>query len=141
MHIFVSTLIDTAAVLVVTQQGFFNHMQHETLNVDSEDVTDPGILKAVEEAVMTWSTSVFICCWDIKWANVATAILKGAAQSKTLKSVHLATAKDFPPSQEVVDYVRRANPKLRLVVAAKGKSASHNITCHQHTATDAVCLM
>ena len=110
-------------------------MQHEKLNmnsedVDSEDVTDPDILKAVEAAVMRWSTSVMIDCWDMKWANVATAILKGAAQSKTLKSVDLVTAKDFPPSQEVVDYVRRANPKLRLVVAAKGESASHNITCH-----------
>ena len=141
MHVFVSSLIETAAVLVVTEQGLLNHMQQETLNVDSEDVTDPDILKAVEAAVMRWSTSVIIRCWDIKWANVATAILKGAAQNKTLKKVNLVTAWNCPLSQEVVDYVRRANPKLRLVVLAESESASHDSTCYQHNATDAVCLM
>ncbi len=92
-----------------------------------EDVTDPDVLKAVESAVRR-STSVKrikIEC-DLEWTNVATAILKGAAESKPLREVELDTPEDFP--QEVVDDVRRSNPKLRLVVCAVGESASHYIT-------------
>ena len=63
---------------------------------------------------------------DLEWTNVATAILKGAAESKPLREVELDTPEDFP--QEVVDDVRRSNPKLRLVVCAVGESASHYIT-------------
>ena len=97
--------------------------------MEGEDVTDPDILKAVEEAVKE-STSVKRIKIDgryLKWANVATAILKGAAQSKALRELELSTQDDFPPPQDVVDDVRRANPKLRLVVKA-GESASHDIT-------------
>ena len=57
---------------------------------------------------------------------MATAILNGAAPNKPLREVELDTPEDFP--QEVVDGVRRANPKLRLVVCAVGESASHDIT-------------
>ena len=94
-----------------------------------EDVTDPDVLKTVEAAVRS-STSVKmikIKGRHLKWTNVATAILKGAAQSKPLRDVKLVTPQNFPP-QEVVDDVRRANPKLRLVVTAGGESASHDIT-------------
>ena len=109
---------ETAAVLVVTQQGLFNHMQSI---LEGEDVTDPDVLKAVEAAVgrSTSVKSIKIKCSHLRWTNVATAILKGAAQSKPLREVRLRTPKD-PPSllQEVVDDVRRANPKLRLVVTA-----------------------
>ena len=116
---------ETAAVLVVTQQGLPNHMQWE-----NEDVSDPDVLKAVEEAIRV-STSVKRIEIDgeyLKWTNVATAILKGAAHNTVLRELELETPKDSPPPQDVVDYVRKANPKLRLVVRARGESASHDIT-------------
>ena len=116
-------------MLVVTQQGLLNHMQGE--EVEGEDVTDPDVLKAVEAAVRR-STSVKRIKIEgsyLRWTNVATAILKGAAQSKPLREVVLETPRDIPPPQEVVDDVRRANPKLRLVVKeGSGESVSHNIT-------------
>ena len=67
----------------------------------------------------------------LKWTNVATAILKGAAQSKLLREVELWTPVGFPPPQEVVDDVRRANPKLRLVV--KAELSEHHMTSHDTT--------
>ena len=125
---------ETAAVLVVTQQGLLNHMQlgEEEVKVEGEgeDVTDSDVLKAVEAAVRR-STSVKRIKIEgryLRWTNVATAILKGAAQSKPLREVELVTPFDSPPPQEVVDDVRRANPKLRLVVRAGSESASHDIT-------------
>ena len=104
-------------------------MQKGKTEVEGKDVSDPNILKTVEEAVKE-STSVKrirIDCEYLKWTIVATAILKGAAQSKALKELELKTPVDFPPPQEVVDDVRRANPKLRLVVEAGSESASQNI--------------
>ena len=118
---------ETAAVLVVTQQGLLNHMQERWK--EGEDVLDPDVLKTVEEAI-TVSTSVKRIKIDgayLKWTNVATAILKGAAHNTVLRELELETPRDFPPPQEVVDDVRRANPKLRLVVMT-GESASHDIT-------------
>jgi len=115
-------------VLVLTQQGLLNHIQGR--EVKGEDVTDPDVLKAVEAAVRR-STSVKRIKIEgsyLRWTNVATAILKGAAQSKPLREVELETPEDFPPPQEVVDDVRRANPKLRLVVKAGGESTLHDIT-------------
>ena len=119
---------ETAAVLVVTQQGLLNHMQQ--WEEVGKDVSDPDVLRAVEEAI-TVSTSVKrieIDCEYLRWTNVATAILKGAAHNTVLRELELRTAGDFPLSQEVVDDVRRANPKLRLVVMVAGESASHDIT-------------
>ena len=61
--------------------------------VKGEDVTDPDVLKAVEAAVKE-STSVKrieIDGRNLKWTNVATAILKGAAQSKVLRELELKT--------------------------------------------------
>ena len=122
---------ETAAVLVVTHQGLLNHMQDEWEEVaKGEDVLDPDVRKTVEEAI-TVSTSVKRIEIDgrgLRWTNVATAILKGAAHNTGLRELELVTPKDFPPPQEVVDDVRRANPKLRLVVRAGGESASHDIT-------------
>ena len=118
---------ETAAVLVVTQQGLLNHMQGE--EVKGEDVTDPDVLMAVKAAIRVSKSvnSIEIRGEWLRWTNVATAILKGAAQSKALKELRLYLS--FPPPQEVVDDVRRANPKLRLVVrAGRGESASHDIT-------------
>ena len=108
--------------------SLLNHIQGRE---EGEDVTDPDVLKAVEAAVRS-STSVKrikIKGLNLKWTNVATAILKGAAQSKPLREVKLATPQNSPP-QEVVDDVRRANPKLRLVVKTESKSTSYDITCH-----------
>ena len=125
-HVCLCVTSETAAVLVVTQQGLLNHIQE----VEGGDVTDPDVLKAVEAAVRR-STSVKkmkIEGRHLRWTIVATAILKGAAQSKSLREVELETPRDYPPLQEVVDDVRRANPKLRLVVKAGGESASHDIT-------------
>ena len=119
---------ETAAVLVVTQQGLLNHMQWG--EVKGEDVTDPDVLKAVEAAVRR-STSVKRIKIDgsyLRWTNVATAILKGAAQNKPLRHVLLKTLENSPPLQEVVNDVKRANPKLRLVVEAGSESSSHDIT-------------
>ena len=123
---------ETAAVLVVTQQGLLNHMQDEEWEevLTGEDVLDRGVLKEVEEAI-TVSTSVKrieINGACLRWTNVATAILKGAAHNTVLRELELTTPWDFPLSQEVIDDVRRANPKLRLVVSAGCKSVSHDIT-------------
>ena len=121
---------ETAAVLVVTQQGLLNHMQGRREVLKGEDVLDPDVLKAVEEAI-TVSTSVKRIKIDgayLRWTNVATAILKGAAHNTGLRELELVTPEDFPPPQKVVADVRRANPKLRLVVRARSESASHDIT-------------
>ena len=100
--------------------------------VEGEDVTDPDVLKAVEAAVMIRRSMsvkrIKIEGSHLRWTNVATAILKGAAQSKPLREVELRTPKHFPPPQKEVDDVRRANPKLRLVVVAEGVSTLHDIT-------------
>ena len=117
-------------MLVVTQQGLFNHMQGGREGVRREDVLDPDVLRAIEEAIKE-SMSVKRIEIDVKysrWTKVATAILKGAAHNTVLRELELWTPKDFPPPQEVVDDVRRANPKLRLVVVAGCESASHDIT-------------
>ena len=121
---------ETAAVLVVTQQGLLNHMQVWEEVVMGVDVLDLGVLRAVEEAI-TVSTSVKRIVIDgtyLRWTNVATAILKGAAHNTVLRELELETPRDFPLSQEVIDDVRRANPKLRLIVRAGSESASHDIT-------------
>ena len=123
---------ETAAVLVVTQQGLLNHMQGRRGEVlKGEDVLEgEDVLKAVEEAI-TVSTSVKRIEIDgeyLRWTNVATAILKGAAHNTVLRELELRTPRGFSPPQEVVDDVRRANPKLRLVVESGGESASHDIS-------------
>ena len=131
---------ETAAVFVDTQQGLLNHMQ-VGVRVEGEDVTDPDVLKAVEAAVRS-STSVKRITIEgshLRWTNMATAILKGAAQNKPLREVALHApwtwtpqnplpSQNSPPPQEVIDDVRKANPKLRLVVKARGESASYDIT-------------
>ena len=69
--------------------------------MEDEDVTDPDVLKAVETAVRR-STSVKrikIESSGLKWTNVATAILKGAAQNKALREVELVTPRNSPLSR------------------------------------------
>ena len=129
-HAYLCVRSETAAVLVVTQQGLLYHMQS---GVEGDDVSDPDVLKAVQDAIMK-SRSIKrmkIEGEHLRWTNMATAILKGAAQSTTLRELKLKIPEDLPPPQEVVDDVRRANPQLRLVVKAGfGVSASHDITCN-----------
>ena len=119
---------ETAAELVLTQKGLFCHIQNR-LEVTGEDVSDPDVLKAVEAAFRrNRSVRIQINIAYLRWTNVATAILKGAAQSTSLRELELVTPLDFPPPQKVVDDMRRANPNLRLVVRAGCESTLQDIT-------------
>ena len=117
-HVCLCVKSETAAVLVVTQHGLLNHMQE----VMEEDVSDPDMLKAVQTAVRVNRSVKRIRIEDrlLKWTNVATAIIEGAAHNTTLMEVELVTPDDPHPSQlqKVVDETRQANQKLRLVVMA-----------------------
>ena len=115
-HVCLCVKSETAAVLVVTQHGLLNHLQEE---VKGEDVSDPDMLKAVQTAVRVNRSVKRIRIDDrlLRWTNVATAIIEGAAHNTTLMEVELVILKYHPP-QEVIDKTRQANPKLRLVVKA-----------------------
>ena len=117
-HVCLCVKSETAAVLVVTQHGLLNHMQ--VRKVEGEDVSDPDMLKAVQTAVRVNKSvkRIMIDGRKLKWTNVATAIIEGAAHNATLMEVELETPEDHPPPQEVVRRTRQANPKLRLVVTA-----------------------
>ena len=118
-HVCLCVKSETAAVLVVTQHGLLNHMQRSR-EVEGEDVSDPDMLKAVQTAVRVNRSvkRIRIEGKYLRWTNVATAIIEGAAHNTTLMEVELWTPKDPHPPQEVVDKTRQANPKLRLVVRA-----------------------
>ena len=109
---------ENAAVLVVTHHGLLNHMQYG--KVKGEDVSDPDMLKAVQTAVRVNRSVKRIRIEDIvlRWTNVATAIIEGAAHNTTLMEVELDTPDDSHPLQVVIDKTRQANQKLRLVVRA-----------------------
>ena len=115
-HVCLCVKFENAAVLVVTQHGLLNHMQR------GEDVSDPDMLKAVQTAVRVNRSvkRIRIEGSKLRWTNVATAIIEGAAHNTTLMEVDLETPNDpHPPQlQKVVDETRQANPKLRLVVEA-----------------------
>ena len=115
-HVCLCVKSETAAVLVVTQHGLLNLMQVREV----EDVSYPDMLKAVQTAVKVNRSVKRIRIGDkyLRWTNVATAIIEGAAHNTTLMEVELETPEDHPPPQEVVDKTRQANPKLRLVVKA-----------------------
>ena len=87
-------------------------------------MSDPDMLKAVQTAVRVnrLVKRIKIQGNELRWTNVAIAIIEGAALNTTLMEVELKTPKDpHPPHgqlQEVVDEARQANPKLRLVVEA-----------------------
>ena len=117
-HVCLCVKSETAAVLVVTLHGLLNHMQGR--EVEGEDVSDPDMLKAVQTAVRVNRSVKRIRIEDrfLRWTNVATAIIEGAAHNTTLMEVELETPYDHPPPQEVIDKTRQANPKLRLVVEA-----------------------
>lgn len=83
-----------------------------------EDVQDEETLKAVEVAVRE-STSVkkiIVNCQHLNWTNVATALLKGATENKSLRELTLQMAWDFPPPQNVLAEVKRKRKSLLLRV-------------------------
>ena len=100
-----------------------------------QDVSDPVTLQSVEAAVrdntslkkMTiQSTNVVDPTW-LTWANVASAILKGAAKNETLGTLEFLIRDEPYPAPELVDEVRRSNPKLQLTVRA-GSCESETVT-------------
>ena len=109
---------ETAAVLAVTQHGLLNLLQFG--KVTGEDVSDPDMLKSVQTAVRVNRSVKKIEIMDryLRWTNVATAIIEGAAHNTTLMEVELVTPKDPHPPQKVIDETRQANPKLKLVIVA-----------------------
>ena len=84
-----------------------------------QDVEDEETLQAVEAAVRE-STSVkriIVQCEYLNWTNVATAILKGAAENRSLRVLTMQTSNGAPP-QDVVDEVRQKRRWLVLGINA-----------------------
>ena len=105
------------------------------------DVSDPGTLQSVEAAVrdnkslkkMTIqpnyiSYSVNSLKYVLTWTNVAVAILKGEAENETLRRLRLHVPEAPYPVQELVDEVRRSNPKLQLTVDVGQLCESEHVT-------------
>ena len=100
-----------------------------------QDVSDPGTLQSVEVAVgenaslrkMTIQPSIRLEKTQLTWTNVSIAILKGAAKNETLGTLYLGIPDEPVPAQELVDEVRRLNPKLQLTVKA-GRCESEHVT-------------
>ena len=65
--------------------------------------------------------------YALTWTNVAVAILKGAAKNETLRTLDLSVLDEPYPAPELVDEVRRSNPKLQLTVRA-GECESEHVT-------------
>ena len=61
----------------------------------------------------------------LTWTNVAVAILKGAIKNETLGTLELAIRDEPYPTPELVDEVRRSNPKLQLTVRAGSRESEH----------------
>ena len=91
-----------------------------------KDVSDPGTLQSVEAAVRDnkslkkMTIQPYICLYasdsQLTWTNVAEAILKGAAKNETLRTLRLVVPDEPYPAPDLVDEVRRSNPKLQLTV-------------------------
>ena len=64
---------------------------------------------------------------QLSWTNVAVAILKGAAKNETLRTLELGVRDEPYPAPDLVDAVRRSNPKLQLTVQA-GLGESEHVT-------------
>ena len=98
-----------------------------------QDVSDPGTLQSVEAAVrdnkslkemkiQSFSDSL------LTWTNVAVAILKGAAKNETLRTLRLGVRDKPYPAPELVEEVRRSNPKLQLTVKVGPLCESEHVT-------------
>ena len=97
-----------------------------------QDVSDPGTLQSVEAAVrdnksLKMMTIQSIFDSQLTWTNVAVAILKGAAKNETLRTLELRIPEASYPAPELVDAVRRSNPKVQLTVLA-GQCESEHVT-------------
>ena len=95
-------------------------------------MSDPGTLQSVEAAVRDNKSLKKMTIQPnygslLTWTNVAVAILKGAAKNETLRTLDLGLPKASYPAPDLVDEVRRSNPKLRLTVQA-GWSESEHVT-------------
>ena len=92
-------------------------------------MSDPGTLQSVEAAVRDNKSlkKMTIIPYSLTWTNVAVAILKGAAKNETLRTLTLGVQYEPYPAPELVDEVRRSNPKLQLTVLA-GQCESEHVT-------------
>ena len=95
-------------------------------------MSDPGTLELVDVAVgeNTSLRKMIIEPSEITkltWTNVVVAILKGAVKNETLGTLYLGIPDEPLPAQELVDEVRRLNPKLQLIVWA-GRGESEHVT-------------
>ena len=101
-----------------------------------QDVSDPGTLQSVEAAVRDNKSLKKITMQPVigplkdvlTWSNVAVAILKGAAKNETLRTLELGLRDEPYPAPELVDEVRRSNPKLQLTVRAGQRCESEHVT-------------
>ena len=100
------------------------------------DVSDSKILQLIGEAVRqnTSITTIRIICAELRWSNIAIAILKGAMENTSLKELELVipclddspepsalpTPEDITthPVVEAVKRLRDTKLQLRLVVRA-----------------------
>ena len=64
----------------------------------------------------------------LTWTNVAVAILKGAAKNEPLRKLRLDVLYGLYPAPELVDEVRRSNPKLELTVKVGELCESEHVT-------------
>ena len=98
-------------------------------------MSDPGTLQLLEVAVgentslkkMIIEPSETDLKAKLTWTNITIAILKGAAKNETLGTLELGIPDEPPLTQELVDEVRRLNPKLQLTVWA-GSCESEHVT-------------
>ena len=93
-------------------------------------MSDPGTLQSVEAAVRDNKTLKEMKIQSnslLTWTNVAVAILKGAAKNETLRTLRLGVGDKPYPAPDLVDEVRRSNPKLQLTVEV-GPCESEHVT-------------
>ena len=91
-------------------------------------MSDPGTLQSVEAAVRDNKSLKKLRIQPLlTWTNVAVAILKGAAKNEALRTLRIGLRSEPYPAPELVDEVRRSNPKLQLIVQA-GECESEHVT-------------
>ena len=98
-----------------------------------QDVSDRGTLQSVEAAVRDNKSLKKLRIqptlhFSLTWTNVAVAILKGAAKNETLRTLRLGLRSEPYPAPELVDAVRRSNPKLQLTVEVGQRCESEHVT-------------
>ena len=102
-------------------------------------MSDPGTLQSVEAAVrdnksLKKMTIQSHLDFQLTWTNVAVAVLKGAAKNETLRTLRLCLPDELGvrnepnPVPDLVDAVRRSNPKLQLTVNVGPLCESEHVT-------------